>query len=336
MQRKSAIIIAEVGVNHNGDVNIAKKLIEVAAKCGADYVKFQTFKAHELVTKTANKADYQLKNTDNKESQYDMLKALELSEECHHVLIAECAKWGIKFLSSPFDIASAKFLNDLNLDFLKIPSGEITNLPYLRFIGGLGSKIILSTGMSTLSEVLSALNILVSSGTSQQDIIVLHCSSAYPTPLNEVNLNAMIEMREKLSVSVGYSDHTLGITVAIAAVALGALVIEKHITLDKGLLGPDHSASLDPEEFKLMVKEIRNVELCLGNGVKIPAVSESRNLQLVRKSIVALRDIQKGEIFSESNITTKRPGIGLSPITWDEIVGVAAKRNFIKDEFIEK
>ena len=330
------LVISEAGVNHNGDLGLAKKLIEVAAKSGADYVKFQTFNAERLVTKKARKARYQMRNSNSGESQFEMLKSLELSETMHRELIEESGVQGIGFISTAFDIESANMLLLLGQDIFKIPSGEITNLPYLRHIGSFGKKIILSTGMSNLQEVSDALKILEVSGTPKSQITVLHCASAYPAPVSEVNLLAMQTMKENLDVAVGYSDHTLGIEVSIAAVALGATVIEKHFTLDRNLPGPDHVASLEPDELKSMVSQIRNIEMALGVGVKRAMPSELENLSLVRRSIVANSSIRKGEIFSELNLAAKRPGTGISPMHWDRIIGSQATRDFHVDELIDE
>ena len=330
------MVISEAGVNHNGDLGLAKKLIEVAAKSGADYVKFQTFNAERLVTKKARKARYQMRNSNSGESQFEMLKSLELSETMHRELIEESGVQGIGFISTAFDIESANMLLLLGQDMFKIPSGEITNLPYLRHIGSFGKKIILSTGMSNLQEVSDALKILEVSGTPKSQITVLHCASAYPAPVSEVNLLAMQTMKENLDVAVGYSDHTLGIEVSIAAVALGATVIEKHFTLDRNLPGPDHVASLEPDELKSMVSQIRNIEMALGVGVKRAMPSELENLSLVRRSIVANCSIRKGEIFSELNLAAKRPGTGISPMHWDRIIGSQATRDFHVDELIDE
>ena len=330
------MVISEAGVNHNGDLGLAKKLIEVAAKSGADYVKFQTFNAERLVTKKARKARYQMRNSNSSESQFEMLKSLELSETMHRELIEESGVQGIGFISTAFDIESANMLLLLGQDIFKIPSGEITNLPYLRHIGSFGKKIILSTGMSNLQEVSDALKILEVSGTPKSQITVLHCASAYPAPISEVNLLAMQTIKENLDVAVGYSDHTLGIEVSIAAVALGATVIEKHFTLDRNLPGPDHVASLEPDELKSMVSQIRNIEVALGDGVKRAMPSELENLSLVRRSIVANSSIRKGEIFSELNLAAKRPGTGISPMHWGRIIGSRAIRDFHVDELIDE
>ena len=330
------MVSSEAGVNHNGDLGLAKKLIEGAAKSGADYVKFQTFNADRLVTKKARKARYQMQNSNSSESQFEMLKSLELSETMHRELIEESGVQGIGFISTAFDIESANMLLLLGQDIFKIPSGEITNLPYLRHIGSFGKRIILSTGMSNLQEVSDALRVLEVSGTPKSQITVLHCASAYPAPVSEVNLLAMQTIKENLDVAVGYSDHTLGLEVSIAAVALGATVIEKHFTLDRNLPGPDHIASLEPEELKSMVSQIRNIDMALGDGVKRAMPSELENISLVRKSIVANCLIRKGERFSELNLAAKRPGTGISPMHWDRIIGSQARRDFHADELIDE
>ena len=329
------LIIAEAGVNHNGDLELAKKLINVAAEAGADLVKFQTFTADRLVTSTAKKAAYQTQTTDNKESQHEMIRRLELTEDIHHELIAHCTVRNIGFFSTGFDIKSVDLLLSLGQDHFKIPSGEITNLPYLRHIGQLGRPVIFSTGMSTMDEIGSALRILENSGTPKKSITVLHCTTEYPTPMPEVNLRAMISIRDNFGVKVGYSDHTLGIEVAIAAVAMGATVIEKHFTLDRNLPGPDHKASLEPSELKSMVTAIRNIEIALGDGIKRPTTSEARNIADVRKSIVASTAIQVGEIFKIGNLSAKRPGTGISPMRFDEVLGKKARRNFAEGDVIE-
>ena len=328
------LIIAEAGVNHNGDLKIAKKLIDAAAEAGADLVKFQTFNADRLVTITARKAAYQIQTTDSSESQHEMLRRLELTPGMHKEIIAHCAKRKIGFFSTAFDIESTDLLVSLGQKYFKIPSGEITNLPYLRHIGQLGRPVMLSTGMATMEEIGSALQILENSGTAKKSITVLHCTTEYPTPMPEVNLRAMISIRDNFGVKVGYSDHTLGIEVAIAAVAMGATVIEKHFTLDRNLPGPDHKASLEPEELKSMVAAIRNIEVALGDGIKRLTPSEARNKPVVRKSLVASQAIKAGEAFSAQNITTKRPGTGISPMRWDEVMGRTALRDFVADELI--
>lgn len=327
-------IIAEAGVNHNGDLNTAKKLIDEAKKAGADAVKFQTFKAENLASKTALKAAYQKQTTDSKQSQYEMLKALELSIKSHTKLIEHAKNIGIEFLSTPFDIDSANLLFELGLSKFKIPSGELTNLPLLRTIAKFKKPIILSTGMATMAEIWDAFNILTTN-VALEDITILHANTEYPTPFCDVNLKAMVSIGAEFGVKFGYSDHTLGIAVPIAAVALGASVIEKHFTLDKTQPGPDHKASLEPNELAQMVAGIRAIELALGDGIKSPSPSEIKNINIARKSIVAKFDIKKGEIFTDDNITTKRTTpVGISPMKWDEIIGTPAQKNYKKDEII--
>ncbi len=330
----SVFIIAEAGVNHNGSIKLAKELIDVAVESGADAVKFQTFKAENLVSKTAEKADYQKKTTDASESQFDMIKKLELNVSTHKELLTYCQEKGIMFLSTPFDHNSINLLSDLGLQIFKIPSGEITNLPYLRHIGSLRKKVVLSTGMSNLQEVKDALAILINAGTLKENITVLHANTMYPTPLEDVNLNAMLTIQQECGVAVGYSDHTLGIEVDIAAVAMGASIIEKHFTLDKTMDGPDHKASLEPEELKAMVYSIRNIERALGSSKKKPSLSESVNIKIVRKSIVASQKIEKGEKLTEENIAIKRPGNGISPMKWDSIIGSIATKSYNGDDLI--
>ena len=330
----SVLVIAEVGVNHNGSIDLAKKLIDAACSAGADAVKFQTFKAKNLVIKNSPKATYQKKFTNKKDTQFDMLKKLELNERMHLMLINYCKKKNIKFISSPFDHESIDLLNNLGLDIFKIPSGEITNLPYLRHIGKLKKKVILSTGMSNIKEVKSALDILIKSGTSKKKITILHTNTEYPTPMRDVNLRAMVAMGKKLDVNFGYSDHTLGIEVDIAAVAMGAKCIEKHFTLNRKMKGPDHFASLEPKQFKGMVNAIRNIELALGNSIKKPSNSEIQNVNIVRKSIIAKNKIKKGDLFNEDNLTVKRPGSGISPMRWDKIIGTKARKDYSKDDLI--
>ncbi len=330
----STFVIAEAGVNHNGSIKIAKKLIDVASQAGADAVKFQTFKAKNLVSKNAQKANYQKETTDEDESQYEMIKKLELDVDTHKELMRYCDEKEIIFLSTPFDLESIEILDELGLEIFKIPSGEITNLPYLRAIGRLKKRVILSTGMADLGEIEDALDLLVDFGTKRENITILHANTMYPTPMEDVNLRAMQTIASVFGVDVGYSDHTLGIEVPIAAVAMGARVIEKHFTLDRDMEGPDHKASLEPDELKAMVSGIRNIEKALGNGIKKPTPSEKPNIEVARKSIVAARDIQKGELFSENNITVKRPGSGITPMRWDEIVGRVAQRDYKADELI--
>ena len=328
-------IIAEAGVNYNGSIDIAKKLISIAKEIGADAVKFQTFKAERLVCKSARKAEYQKNTTDADESQFDMIKRLELNEDAHRELICYCKNKNIIFLSTPFDLESIDLLNNLGLEIFKIPSGEITNLPYIRKIGRLKKKVILSTGMADLEEIGNAINVLIEYGTRKEDITVLHCNTEYPTPFEDVNLLAMLSIRDAFKVAVGYSDHTVGIEISIAAVALGATVIEKHFTLDENMEGPDHKASLEPHELKAMVRAIRNIEKAMGDGIKKPSTSEIKNKLIVRKSIVAAKEIKKGEVLSEETLAVKRPGNGMSPLEWDRVIGKRAKRNFTEDEMIE-
>lgn len=326
-------IIAEAGVNHNGSMELAKKLIDAAAEAKVDVVKFQTFKTENLVCKNAIKAEYQEKTTSKNESQFEMLKKLELDIDAHKILMNYCEAKGIMFLSTAFDLESIDVLNELGMEIFKIPSGEITNYPYLRKIGKLKKKVILSTGMSYMQEIQDAIKVLKDNGT--KDITVLHCNTEYPTPIEDVNLNAMNTIKENLNVEIGYSDHTTGIEVPIAAVAMGAKVIEKHFTLDKNMEGPDHNASLEPNELKDMVYAIRNVEKAMGNGEKVPSESETKNLKVARKSIVAKKLIKKGEKFTEDNLTCKRPGDGISPMKWMDVVGAVSNRDFEEDEKIE-
>jgi N,N'-diacetyllegionaminate synthase len=330
-----ALIIAEAGVNHNGDLSMAYRLIEAAAAAGADMVKFQTFSAERLATPGAPKAGYQTLATGEDESQVSMLRRLELTREMHVALIDRCNARGIRFFSTAFDAQSADLLAALGVDRFKIPSGEITNLPYLRHVGRFAKPIILSTGMATLGEIESALEVLAGSGTPRERVTVLQCNTAYPTPMGDVNLRAMQTIGKALGVAVGYSDHTLGIEVPIAAAALGATVIEKHLTLDRTLPGPDHQASLEPHELKAMIAAIRNVEAALGDGVKRPSGSEAQNRSMARRSLVAAVGIRKGETFTPENLAVKRPGTGLSPMRWDEVLGRQACRDFAADELIE-
>ena len=333
---RKVIIIAEAGVNHNGDIKLAKKLVDVAVDSGADFVKFQTFKSENVVSKSAKKASYQIKNSKNSsENQFQMLKKLELSFEQHQDLILYCKEKKIKFFSTAFDIESLRYLKKLGLKMVKIPSGEITNLPYLRTAAELFSEVILSSGMSTMEDIKKALAVFVDSGISKNKISVLHCNTEYPTPMNDVNLYAMNSIKKELNVNIGYSDHTLGIEVPIAAVALGAKIIEKHFTIDKSLPGPDHLASLEPDELKRMVKAIRNIEEAIsGNGKKEVSRSEKKNISIVRKSIIAKKNINKGDVFSEDNLTVKRPGTGISPMLWDEVIGSKAQDFFNKGDLI--
>ena len=328
------LIIAEAGVNHNGDLDLAKQLIDAAADAGADMVKFQTFKANRQATRTAKKADYQRQPTDSIESQHAMLRQLELTESMHHQLIAHCVTQNIGFFSTGFDIESVNLLVSLGQECFKIPSGEITNLPYLRHIGQLGKTAIISTGMATLGEIEAAIEVLEQAGTPRAKLKVLHCTTEYPAPMNEVNLRAMHGIHTAFGVAVGYSDHTQGIEVAIAAVAMGATVIEKHFTLDRNLPGPDHQASLEPTELKAMVTAIRNIEVALGDGIKRLTPSEAKNKPVARKSIVASRTIKAGEVFTAENLTAKRPGNGISPMRWDEFIGQIAQKTYKQDELI--
>jgi N,N'-diacetyllegionaminate synthase len=330
----SVFIIAEAGVNHNGSIDLAKKLIDEASNAGADAVKFQTFKAKDLVSKKAQKAEYQKRATDKKESQFDMIKKLELNVEMHKELISYCDSKNIMFLSSPFDLDSIKLLDELGLSIFKIPSGEITNLLYLRQIGRLNKKVILSTGMADTNEIKDALDALISNGTKKENITVLHANTMYPTPLKDVNLRAMLTIGNTFDIAFGYSDHTLGIEVDIAAVAMGAKCIEKHFTLDNTMEGPDHKASLEPGELRSMVTAIRNIEVALGSSIKKPSNSERPNMQVVRKSIVAKKNIKKGDILCEKNLVIKRPGNGISPMRWDDIIGTNATKNYSEDELI--
>jgi N,N'-diacetyllegionaminate synthase len=332
---KKILIIAEAGINHNGSIPLAKQLIDLAFEAGADFVKFQTFITEKLMTKNAEKAEYHKNPSDKDESQFDMIKKLELNREAHEQLIRHCEKTGIQFLSTAFDSPSIDLLQELNIPLFKIPSGEINNLPYLRHIGRMGKPIILSTGNASLDEVGDAINVLEETGVPKDEITVLHCNSSYPSPIEDVNLKGMLTIRDEFDVKIGYSDHTLGIEIPTAAVAMGASVIEKHFTLDRDMEGPDHKASLDPDELKAMVKAIRNVENALGDGVKRPSSSEIKNKSVARKSIVAGRNILAGEAFTEENLATKRPGTGINPMRWDEIIRKTAKRDFMEDEAIE-
>lgn len=331
------LIIAEAGVNHNGDILLAKRLIDAAADANVDFVKFQTFKANKLVTKSSRKAQYQIDNTGEvNDSQYEMLEALELSDDMHVELIEYCKERNVQFLSTGFDIDSLKYLKSKGIKLAKIPSGELTNLPYLRSMSQLFDKIILSTGMATMEEVRAAYKVLIDNGKKKENITILHCNTEYPTPMSDVNLLAMLDIKRELNVSIGYSDHTLGIEVPIAATALGATVIEKHFTLDRNLPGPDHRASLEPLELKAMVDGIRNIETAIsGSGKKEPSKSELKNRPIARKSIVAIAEIKKGETLSEKNIGIKRPGTGISPMDWDLVVGGIAVENFAEDDLIK-
>ena len=330
-------IIAEAGVNHNGSIELAKKLVEKAKEAGVDYIKFQTFKASKLVTKAAKQAEYQQKNIGKEgDSQYQMLKKLELSPEEHELLIDYCKEFGIKFFSTAFDFDSIDYLHSLNLGLWKIPSGEVTNYPFLKRIAAYNEPTILSTGMCDMDDVRTAVDALYKNGLSKENLILLHCNTEYPTPFEDVNLRAMLALEDEFKVEVGYSDHTKGIEVPIAAVALGATVIEKHFTLDRNMEGPDHKASLEPDELKAMVSAIRNIEKAVGgDGTKHVSDSEKKNIAIARKSIVAACDIKAGEVFTEQNLTVKRPGNGISPMRWEEVLGQIAKRNFSEDELIE-
>lgn len=327
------VIIAEAGVNHNGSMELAKEMVKEAKKAGADYIKFQTFVPEKLVSQFAEKADYQKKTTGREESQLEMLKKLALTKQNFIELKKYCEEIGIGFISTPFDLESITFLNQLEMDFWKIPSGEITNLPYLEAIGKTRRKVILSTGMCEMSEIENAITILEKNGT--KDITVLHCNTDYPTPYEDVNLLAMKHIEEVFHRPVGYSDHTVGIEVSIAAAALGAVVLEKHFTLSKEMEGPDHKASLEPMELFQMIQAVRNIEKSLGDRRKKRSVSEEKNCVVARKSIVAKKTIKAGEVFTEANLTVKRPGNGISPMKWKEIIGTQAKRDFFEDELID-
>lgn len=333
MNKDKTFIIAEAGVNHNGSFELAKQLVDKAVWAGADCIKFQTFNSKNLVSKNAQKAEYQKKTTDSSESQLDMLKKLELTKEQFTELRNYCNQKGIMFLSTPFDLESIDFLASIGVKTWKVPSGEITNYPFLRAIGQRKESVIMSSGMCTLEEVRDAVNILKEFGTT--DITLLHCTTEYPAPYDSVNLKAMQTLQKEFGYRVGYSDHTNGIEIPVAAVAMGATVIEKHFTLDKNMEGPDHKASLEPEELRQMVLSIRNVELSIGDGVKQPSEAEKKNIAIARKSIVAAFDIRKGEVFTEENLTAKRPGNGISPMKWGSVLGKTAKRDFSKDEMIE-
>jgi len=333
--RNKVKIIAEAGVNHNGNVDKALELIEVAASAGADYIKFQTFKTELNISKNAKKAGYQEKSTGSTESQYDMVKKLELTFNDFRHIKKVCDDNNIGFLSTGFDFPSLDFLESLNPEFYKIPSGEITNFPYLRRIASYGRDVVMSTGMADIEEVKNAYNVLRKEGLEKGQISIVHCNTEYPTPMEDVNLKAMLHIKEELGVPVGYSDHTLGIEVPIAAVALGGVVIEKHFTLDRNMLGPDHSASLEPDELKNMVDAIRNIEKAIsGSGIKEPSVSETKNKGIIRKSVVAATNIKKGDILNELNLAVKRPGIGKNPMTWDSIIGTQADKDYNKDDLI--
>ena len=331
--RSNIFIIAEAGVNHNGDIKLAKELIDAAYESGANAVKFQTFTAQEITTKKAKKANYQ-KFLDNSENQYEMLKKLELKFEDYYELLEYCNKKSITFMSTGFDLVSNTFLRKLGLKIFKIPSGEITNFPYLKQIGSFKKSIIISTGVSTLGEIEKALQTLIDAGSSKDKITVLHCNSEYPTPMKDVNLNAMLTIKKAFDLKIGYSDHTEGIEVAIAAATLGASIIEKHLTLDRRMEGPDHLSSIEPQEFKKMTRSIRNIEIALGSQIKQPTQSEIKNRDIIRKSIIASKKINKGEKFTYKNLTTKRPGNGISPMLYEDIIGKFASQDFYPDDFI--
>ena len=332
-KNNKVFIIAEAGVNHNGSLLVAKKLIKVASKIGADAIKFQTFITEEEITKKAPLAKYQ-KSESKYSNQFDLVKKLELSQADHKNLKRFCKKNNLEYMSSAFDIKSLRFLKNINLKRFKIPSGEINNYPYLREIGSYGKEIILSTGMSKMSEIDQAINLIKKSGTNINKIKILHCHTDYPTKPKDVNLLAIKSLQKKYGNKIGYSDHTMGVEISIAAVALGSVIVEKHLTLDKRMKGPDHKSSIEPKEFELMVKSIRNLEKAMGDGKKLPTKNELKNLKIVRKSIVAKDNIKKGEVFSEKNITTKRPALGINPMNWKKTLGKKAKKNYYKDDFI--
>lgn len=332
------LIIAEAGVNHNGSIDVAKQLIDKAAEAGADIIKFQTFKSEKLVSKSARQAEYQKRNIGSKadDSQLNMLKKLELSQEDHEELMQYCQQKGIKFFSTAFDMESIDYLHSLHMGLWKIPSGEITNYPYIKKMAQYGEPVILSTGMCEMDDICAAMNVLIKFGVKREQITILHCNTEYPTPFEDVNLKAMIALKDEFKVEVGYSDHTKGIEVPIAAVALGATVIEKHFTLDRNMEGPDHKASLEPDELRAMVCAIRNIEKAVGgDGIKHVSESERKNIAIARKSIVAACDIKAGEVFTEQNLTVKRPGNGISPMRWEDVIGTKAKRDFLEEELIE-
>lgn len=337
MKSQHVIIIAEAGVNHNGNIENAFRLIDCAAEAGVDFIKFQSFKADKLVSRTAKKAEYQKKNIDDSaETQLEMLQKLELSPEQHLELIKYCKKKKINFFSTAFDLDSLEYLHKIGLQLVKIPSGEITNLPYLRKAATLFQKVIISTGMATISEIKDAVDVFINSGIALENITILHCNTEYPTPMEDVNLKAMLHLQQVFCTKVGYSDHTIGIEVPVAAVAIGASIIEKHFTLDKTMEGPDHKVSLEPDELRIMVSAIRNIEVALsGSGLKEISSSEQKNIPIARKSILAIKKIYKGEIFSNQNIGVKRPGTGISPMKWDEILGQRAIKDFEPDDLIE-
>ena len=333
---KPVFIIAEAGVNHNGSIELAKKLIDAAVAAGVDAVKFQTFVTENCVVKSAPKADYQVSQTGKGDSQFEMLKKLELTHENHEELLEYCQRKNIMFFSTGFDLDSLSYLKSLGFNLAKIPSGEITNLPYLRKIASDFDHVIMSTGMANIKEIEEAIQALVEAGLDKQRLTILHCNTEYPTPMVDVNLKAMLHIKDIFDVNVGYSDHTLGIEIPTAAVALGATVIEKHFTLSRDMSGPDHAASLEPDELKAMVKAIRNIELALsGSGIKEPSVSEKKNTQMARKSIVSKGFIKKGEPLTEGNLTVKRPATGISPMKWDKVVGQIADKDYQPDDLIE-
>jgi len=331
----NVLVIAEAGVNHNGNIDMALRLVAEAARSGADLIKFQSFITDKSISRSAPKADYQLSSTSVEESQYDMVHRLELSPAEHEMIIAECRRHGIGFLSTAFDTDSFDMLIGFGLEQVKIPSGELTNLPLLRYMARLNKPVLLSTGMACLGEIEAAIDVIEVAGTPRDLITVLHCTTEYPTPMDEVNLRAMVNIGTALGVKVGYSDHSQGIEVAVAAVAMGASVIEKHFTLDRKLPGPDHQASLEFAEFSVMVEAIRNIEVALGDGIKRMTLSEARNKPIVRKSLVASRKIKAGEIFTVKNLTIKRPGTGISPMRWDDFLGKMALRDYEADELID-
>jgi N,N'-diacetyllegionaminate synthase len=328
-------IIAEAGVNHNGSFELAKKLVDAAADAKADAVKFQTFKAENVISKFAEKAEYQKQTTGSNESQLDMVKKLEFSFDTFIKLKEYCTSKDIMFFSTPFDMESVEFLKTLNMGIWKIPSGEITNLPYLQRIASFNEEIIFSTGMATMKEIATALEVLIANGTKKDNITILHCNTEYPTPMKDVNLKAMNSIRDTFGVKTGYSDHTIGIEIPVAAAALGACVIEKHFTLDKQMEGPDHKASLDPSELKAMVSAIRNIEQALGSGVKQPSDSEKKNIDIARKSLHLARNIGKGEKLSADDLTAKRPGNGISPMLIDKVIGCSVKTDLMKDTLLK-
>ncbi|PQJ24052.1 N-acetylneuraminate synthase [Limnobacter sp. SAORIC-690] len=329
------LIIAEAGVNHNGQIELAKRLIAEAALAGADLVKFQSFITSKSISLKAPKAEYQKATTAERESQYEMVKKLELTRADHEILIEECRRYKIGFFSTAFDEESFNMLRELGIDQVKIPSGELTNLPLIRYMTQFGMPVILSTGMANLGEIEATIEAIEKAGTPRSRITVLHCNTEYPTPMADVNLRAMVNMKRALGVEVGYSDHTHGIEIPIAAVALGARIIEKHFTLDRNLPGPDHKASLEPHQLKAMIEGIRNIEVALGDGIKRPSTSEFKNKPIARKSIVAAKEIKAGDLLTEDNLAVKRPGTGISPMQWDLVIGRTAKRNFGIDELID-